>query len=290
MQDENRYGYPPYGQPSQQTPYGYPPYGQPGMGYGMAPFDPNGRPIPNRFGMKLTFSILEMLCCAFPALVCGIVGCVYTVMANASYRERRWEDFKRQARVSAIALWIGFGLGMATALLVLACYAIGYIQMGGSTAGACVRVDGTRIDIPTDYQWMIDHGFYLAKSQRTVTLRPGDYWIDQMYNDDGKKVMWCWFYNDGTSYEELAECDIIGVNLDVECDRYWTFQTSEGLGFDSTPEEFIEVYGEPDEADEDSYYKEYHWYLGDGDDPVWRVIEASFVEDELYEIDVDYKR
>lgn len=93
----------PYGQMNQQ--YGGQNYY--GQGYGSAPLDSNGNPMKNRFGMKLTFSILEIISCNLISLICGIIACVYTTKANTSYKEARWEDFKSQAKTSAVCLWIG---------------------------------------------------------------------------------------------------------------------------------------------------------------------------------------
>lgn len=102
---QNTYGQQAYGG---QNGYGQP-YGNQNFGMGSQPLDGNGRPIPNRFGMKLTFSILEIICCNLISLVCGIIGCVYTTKANNAYNEGKWEEFKSHAKTSAICLWIGLG-------------------------------------------------------------------------------------------------------------------------------------------------------------------------------------
>lgn len=290
-------GYLPYGQPNQQ--YGYPPYGQQyqlGMGYGMdiAPFDQNGRPIPNRFGMKLTFSILEMVLCNILSLICGIIGCVFTVKANTAYKERRWEDFKNHAKASAIALWIGFGLGMLTFFVYIILF-FGIQGLAGSVDAGngeiYVYVDGTRIDIPTDYDEMTDLGFYLSRGDGSGKLEGGDYTICKMYNSKNEQVMWCWFYNAGISTRDVTDCQIIGVNVDnYSCDNYESYRTSEGLGFQSSVQDFWEAYGAPDDVSATYNGIKYYWYLGDKDDHLWRVIEVTFEDDELYEIDIDYKK
>ena len=53
--------------------------------------DNNGKPLKNSFGMKLTFSILEMLCCCASCftLVTGILSCIFTCQANTCYKEGR---------------------------------------------------------------------------------------------------------------------------------------------------------------------------------------------------------
>ncbi len=125
-QNQNTYGQN-YTQYNQQN-YGgqnYSAYGyNANNGMGGAPLDKNGQPMKNRFGMKLTFAILEIIFCNIISLVCGIIACVFTSKANTSYKEGRWEDFKSQAKTSAICLWIGLGgvilgliIGIASAVL-----------------------------------------------------------------------------------------------------------------------------------------------------------------------------
>jgi hypothetical protein len=99
-----------------QNPYGTAPqnpYGTSYSAYGTmnaAPLDKNGQPMKNNFGMKLTFSILEIvsaLFCNILGLVMGILGCVFSSKANTAYKEGRWEDFKSAAKTATIVLWIG---------------------------------------------------------------------------------------------------------------------------------------------------------------------------------------
>lgn len=75
---------------------------------GSAPLDKNGQPLKNRFGMKLTFSILEIISCNLITLILGIVSCVFTCKANTAYKQGKWEEFKSSAKTSAITLWVGF--------------------------------------------------------------------------------------------------------------------------------------------------------------------------------------
>lgn len=117
--ENNNYEQPDNQQPQyDQQPYGQQPYGQqPYYNMNNIPTDKNGQPLKNRFGMKLTFSILEILCCNMISLVCGIIGCVFTSKANNSYKEGRWEEFKTQAKGATIALWIGFAGAMLTLII-----------------------------------------------------------------------------------------------------------------------------------------------------------------------------
>lgn len=125
--EQNTYGY------AQQNAYnaGYG-YNQDGN-YG-GPVDKNGCPLPNNFGMKLTFSILEMitiLFCNVITLVMGILGCVFTCKANNAYKEGRWSDFSSAKKTSNVFLWIGFAVSMVyLVLIIVTCVAIGAFSAG----------------------------------------------------------------------------------------------------------------------------------------------------------------
>ena len=78
-------------------------------GYGQGPVDNNGKPIPNNFGMKLTFSILITI---FLSKIFGILSIVFTCLQNKAYKEGRWDDFKNKRKLSNVFLWIGLILGI----------------------------------------------------------------------------------------------------------------------------------------------------------------------------------
>ena len=78
-------------------------------GYGQGPVDNNGRPIPNNFGLKLTFSILVTI---FLSKIFGILSIVFTCLQNKAYKEGRWDDFKNKRKLSNVFLWIGLILGI----------------------------------------------------------------------------------------------------------------------------------------------------------------------------------
>lgn len=78
-------------------------------GYGQGPVDNNGRPIPNNFGMKLTFSILVTI---FLSKIFGILSIVFSCLQNKAYKEGRWDDFKNKRKLSNVFLWIGLILGI----------------------------------------------------------------------------------------------------------------------------------------------------------------------------------
>ncbi len=109
-QPNQQYGGAAYGQPNQ---YGGAAYGQ--QYYGTPPTGKNGQPLKNTFGMKMTFSILEILCCCgcnIVTMIMGIMGCVSATQANQAYKEGRWDDYKSKARSATIFLWIGFGIAV----------------------------------------------------------------------------------------------------------------------------------------------------------------------------------
>lgn len=108
-----------YGQYGQYNQYGN--SGQYGN-MGGTPLNKNGQPVPNRFGMKLTFSILEIISCNLISFICGIIGCIFTCKANTAYKEGRWNDFLSHAKASAISLWIGLvGIVLRIIFIIVIC-------------------------------------------------------------------------------------------------------------------------------------------------------------------------
>lgn len=284
-----------YGQPNQQTygaSYGQPnqPYGQ-NMGYGMPPVGPNGQPLKNNYAMKLVFSILEIISCCvgnIVTLIMGIIACIFTSKANNSYKQGRTEEFKSQSKTATICLWVGLGFLVLELIFVIVVSALD----GGTAASGdlYVKVDGETISIPSDYTSLQEQGFSLDAYDSGETLEGnGDFGLYQMINEDGEYVMWCWFYNDSNSAKRLESCDIIGIDVDYYCGNYESYETSEGLGFFDTADDFIAAYGMPDEKERNGDEECYIWYFDNGSDPVWRVMEVTFIDGMLYDIDVDYK-
>lgn len=84
------------------------------------PLDRKGRPLRNRFGMKLTFSILGIVfglifmflspCYGLIPLVLSIIALVFTCMQNKHYKEGNWPVFQSTAKVSAVLLWVDLGV------------------------------------------------------------------------------------------------------------------------------------------------------------------------------------
>lgn len=87
--------------------------------YGNAMVDDQGRPLKNRFALKLVLSIIMILCCCVSpyGMIFAIVGLVFTCMANSAYNAGNPYDFRANARVSTIMLWIA-GVLMAISILI----------------------------------------------------------------------------------------------------------------------------------------------------------------------------
>lgn len=87
-----------------------------GTGYASdLPVDALGKPIPNNFGMKLAFSIVEI----FFSLIFGVLALVFTCQQNTAYKERRWEEFKSKRKLSNIFLWIGLGISVISTVAIV---------------------------------------------------------------------------------------------------------------------------------------------------------------------------
>ena len=314
-----------YGQPNQQ--FGY----NSNMGYGMgvAPVDAKGNPLKNNFGMKMTFSILEILTCCgcnILTMIMGIIGCVFTTKANNAYKEGRWEEFKSQAKAATISLWIGFGLFVIGTIITIVLWTVGGLgdefmegynegynssssshssssnnnhdssnNNNSSTADGdtldgdvYVYVDGDCIEVPVDFDELKERGYYVSDSESDELIESDDYNLVSVMNASGEEVMWGWMYNFGSSSAYPEECTLVGVDVNCYCENIEDYYTSEGLGFDSTVDDFIDTYGYPDEQSGEEGDEFMCWYLGDGQDTVWKVMEVRFVDGELYDIDIDY--
>ena len=151
-----------YGNPyqnGQQTYGGYNPYGN-----GNVPLDKKGQPLKNRFGMKLTFSILEMISGNLISLICGIIACVFTCKANTAYKEGKWEEFKSHAKVSNIVLWVGLGVCIVFYVIVFALIAVAGLSVlpfiGSASSGSSVASGSYDYYDEQDYNYYDDTDDY----------------------------------------------------------------------------------------------------------------------------------
>lgn len=147
-----------YGNPyqsGQQMYGGYNPYGN-----GNVPLDKKGQPLKNRFGMKLTFSILEMISGNLISLICGIIACVFTCKANTAYKEGKWEEFKSHAKVSNIVLWVGLGVCIVVYVIVFALIAVAGLSVlpviGSGSSGSSVASGSYDYYDEQDYNYYDD--------------------------------------------------------------------------------------------------------------------------------------
>lgn len=127
-EQQNAYGQNAY----EQNPYGQNAYGQNFNGT-QPPFGTDGQPLKNRFGMKLAFSILEMitlLSCNLLTGIMGIIACVFNVKANSAYQEGRWDDFKSKAKTSAILLWVGLAGAVIEVIIWIVVLVFGVSMIG----------------------------------------------------------------------------------------------------------------------------------------------------------------
>ena len=213
-----------YGQPNQQ-PYGQN-YGQPNCGMGQVPLDKNGQPLKNNYGMKLTFSILEILCCCgcnIVTMIMGIFGCVFTTQANTAYKEGRWDDYKAKAKNASIFLWIGLGAIVVSMIINIAVWTIG----GGSEAFWDAFNEGYEegYSAVTDYDEE-DYDFDDSADEETdndendapivddaepVTVIPGEGFTDPTITVSGSTVTF------PMTYEELVAA---GFYIDAEDEEY----------------------------------------------------------------------
>ena len=160
---------------------------------------------------------------------------------------------------------------------------------GATLAGdVYVYMGDERINIPSDFEDLKEMGYYVAYGECDEIIESGDYNLVSIMNADGDEVMWGWMYNYSNSDAYPEECTLIGVDVNMYCENLEDFCTSEGLGFYSTREDFINTYGYPDDETGEEGDEFMCWYLGDGQDTVWQVMEVTFVDGELYDIDIDY--
>lgn len=91
----------------------------------------NGQPLKNNYAMKLTFSILEILCCCgcnIITMIMGIIACVHTTQANSAYKEGRWEDFRAKSKTASILLWIGLGVAVVSLIINILAWTVGGLR------------------------------------------------------------------------------------------------------------------------------------------------------------------
>ncbi|MCM1282995.1 MAG: hypothetical protein NC180_01370 [Muribaculaceae bacterium] len=97
---------------------------------GPAPVDKNGRTLPNNFGMKLTFAILEIAlslitclmgfwCFMLAPLVLSVIACIMVCMQNSAYKAGNWNSFVSKKKASTALLWVSFAIELLMIILLV---------------------------------------------------------------------------------------------------------------------------------------------------------------------------
>ena len=190
-----------------------------GYNNGQGPVDANGKPIPNNFGMKLTFSILVTI---FLSRIFGILSIVFTCQQNSAYKEGRWDDFKNKKKLSNVFLWIGLVVGVLLFILSIVLF------------GVVVKETFDMVDY-YEYSYSYDD------DEEEDDRHSSDHYNDDDEDDDDDDDMAVSDdeeddsdYNDGFTYGESI--------LDFEQVEYITINGSE-VGVPMSVQEFIDITG-----------------------------------------------
>lgn len=298
----NQYGqqnsYSQANQYGQQNTYGQSTY----YGGNQPPMGDNGKPLKNRFGMKLTFAILEIISCNILTMILGIVACVGTSKANSAFKAGNWEEFKTKAKNSALCLWIGLA---AWVLGMIAIFALKDTFMAGFWTGfygteaeptstdepqTVVLVDSCPIYLPCEYEDIEEWGFAINSDEIDRTLSAHAIEIFMLENSYGEYIAWAWIENQSEKEAAITDCVIIGINIDEDCEWKEYFMTMDYVDFSYSLSECEDAMGYYDEYAEDGDETTYYWYADNWSDTNWRVTEITFDRyGDICEIDVCYR-
>ncbi len=187
-QDSGTYNYDAYG----NNMYDNNTYGNNSYGYNVYE-----APMKNNFGIKLTLSILEMLCCCTSCvtMIMGIISCVFTCQANSCYQQGRYDEYKSKSTASTVLLTIG-------AVFAAVSLIFNSINMA---------LIGDDFWSELEYQLSDEFGY--------------DVDIDSFLDDDSD-----YFYDDEADhplYEDFNQITIDGVTVTLPC----SYAELESLGF-----------------------------------------------------------
>ena len=188
-----------------------------GYNNGQGPVDANGKPIPNNFGMKLTFSILVTI---FLSRIFGILSIVFTCQQNSAYKEGRWDDFKNKKKLSNVFLWIGLVVGVLLFILSIALF------------GVAVKETFDMVDY-YEYSYSYDDDEDEDEDDRHSSDRHNDDEEDDMATSDVEEEDTL-DSSDGFTYGEST--------FDFEQVEYITINGSE-VGVPMSVQEFIDITG-----------------------------------------------
>lgn len=189
-----------------------------GYNNGQGPVDANGKPIPNNFGMKLTFSILVTI---FLSRIFGILSIVFTCQQNSAYKEGRWDDFKNKKKLSNVFLWIGLVVGVLLFILSIVLF------------GVVVKETFDMVDY---YEYSYSYDDDEEEDDRHSSDRHNEDEEDDMAASDAEEEDTP-DYSDGFTYGESA--------FDFEQVEYITINGSE-VGVPMSAQEFVDITGYTD--------------------------------------------
>ena len=267
------------------------------------PLDRKGRPLKNRFGMKMVFSVIEL----FFATLWGVLGLIFTCMANNAYQKRDWDGFKSKSRLASIMLWVGFVVCLIE-VAVLGVFISSFSMLGKnyhtsssyveevpavegpvvdepvvdeeqtsgeSTAKAdfpapeeynTFKMNGMALTVPSkvsDYVKVLkESGYEFTDDFKKAKLEPHDASYFDFVNKDGYIVGFVEVYNTTEEQMDATAGMVGGIYIDVNFDDKIQIDYMGRLDNNSSAQDYIDIFGMPNSADEDYGY--YQWYTEEG--------------------------
>lgn len=267
------------------------------------PLDRKGRPLKNRFGMKMVFSVIEL----FFATLWGVLGLIFTCMANNAYQKRDWDGFKSKSRLASIMLWVGFAVCLIE-VAVLGVFISSFSLLGKNyhtsssyveevpaveepvvdepvvdeeqTSGESAakadfpapeeyntfKMNGMDLTVPSkvsDYVKVLkESGYEFTDDFKKAKLEPHDASYFDFVNKDGYIVGFVEVYNTTEEQMDATAGMVGGIYIDVNFDDKIQIDYMGRLDNNSSAQDYIDIFGEPNSADEDYGY--YQWYTEEG--------------------------
>ena len=267
------------------------------------PLDRKGRPLKNRFGMKMVFSVIEL----FFATLWGVLGLIFTCMANNAYQKRDWDGFKSKSRLASIMLWVGFVVCLIE-VAVLGVFISSFSMLGKnyhtsssyveevptveepvvdepvvdeeqtsgeSTAKAdfpapeeynTFKMNGMALTVPSkvsDYVKVLkESGYEFTDDFKKAKLEPHDASYFDFVNKDGYIIGFVEVYNTTEEQMDATAGMVGGIYIDVNFDDKIQIDYMGKLDNNSSAQDYIDIFGMPNSADEDYGY--YQWYTEEG--------------------------
>lgn len=267
----------------------------------MPPVDKNGKEIPNNYGMKLTFSILEI----FTSTLFGILGLIFTIQQNTAYKNGDWAEFKSKRKISNIMLWIGFGFTMLSVILVIVMvigvfsYRSEYNSIlndhsydndytyddsdysgiydssrsdsdyptGNSTLMIAetetITIDGMQATIPTDVKSFLAATGITTTEDLSTTMLDGDYDDFFYFSDDDYNYSFIDIYNTSDNSDYAINGYVGGIKLEFDSESAPSFEWR-GITEQSSIQDMYDKLGNPDDASDYNSTTEFSYYGGAG--------------------------